>query len=359
MSAYWVSILTEACIFSIMALGVNLVWGMAGDLDLAFYGYVAVSVYLTLVLTIGKPVPPVTYILGNHLPYPLAVGIAIAVSCVLAAVVGAVALRNLRAIYFAITTLAAISVLYVVVQVYTPLFNGFNGVAGLFHPMASALNLSYTGYGYFFLGLCAVVLLIAAAVQSLLSASPFGRLLRSIRDDEDAAAAFGRRIYATKLKTYVFAAVFAGVGGGLFAAYLGAFNPSAWTPLEILTLYAGVLVGGRGNVLGVIVGTFVVYVVFTELTRYLPQGGNAAFGSALREVLIGALIIGFLKFRPQGLIPEPLGYDGRSWWSPRARWRARRTPSDTASDTGPAAAAEDPAPPAGDASPASSQSEAP
>lgn len=346
MSPYWVSILTEACIFSVMALGVNLVWGMAGDLDLAFYGYVAVSVYLTLVLTIGQPSPPVTYILGYHLPYPLAVLIATAAGCVLAAVVGAVALRNLRAIYFAITTLAAISVLYVIVQVYTPLFNGFNGVAGLFHPMASALNLSYTGYGYFFLGLCAVVLLIAAGVSALLSASPFGRLLRCIRDDEDAASAFGRRVYVTKLKAYVLASVFAGVGGGLFAAYLGAFNPSAWSPLEILTLYAGVLVGGRGNVLGVIAGTFLVYVGFTELTRYLPQaGGNVSLGSALREVLIGLLIIVFLKFRPQGLIPEPLGYDdGRRRWSPRARRRGRQARPD------------DPAP-AGAGSQAPSQSE--
>lgn len=323
MSAYWVSILTEACIFSVMALGVNLVWGMAGDFDLAFYGYVATSVYVTLVLTIGKAQPPVTYILGYHLPYPLAVLIAIVASVIFATAVGAVALRNLRAIYFAITTLAAISVLYVVVQVYTPLFNGFNGIAGLYEPMAGPLHLSYTSYSYFFLGLCAAVMVIAMVVMSLLSHSPFGRALRSIRDDENAAAAFGRNIYTTKLKAYALAAVFAGVGGGLFAAYLGSFNPSAWSPLEILTLYAGVLVGGRGNVRGVVLGTFVLYVGIIEMTRNLPQiGGNVAFAPALREVLIGLLIILFLKFRPQGLIPEPLGYTGtrprrslRAWWT--------------------------------------------
>lgn len=316
MSAYWVSILTESCIFGVMALGLNVVWGMAGDFDLAFYGYVAISVYMTLVLTIGHPTSPVEYIIGAHLPYPLAVLIATAVVVCVGALVGSVALRNLRAIYFAITTLGAISVVYVVIQVYTPLFNGFNGISGLFDPMGSTLGLDYNHYHYFLLALCAGTLLVVAIGMSMLSASPFGRALRSIRDDEDAAAAFGRNVYATKLKAYVLAAGIAGLAGGLFAAYLGAFNPSAWTPLEVLTLYAGVLVGGRGNVRGVVLGTFVVYVGFIELTRGLPDvGGNSAFAPALREVLIGGLIILFLKFRPQGLIPEPLNFDG-----PAPRW---------------------------------------
>jgi len=61
---YWTTILTEACIFAIMALGLNVVWGMSGDFDLGYYGYVALSAYLTIVLTVGKPLPPVKYILG-------------------------------------------------------------------------------------------------------------------------------------------------------------------------------------------------------------------------------------------------------------------------------------------------------
>lgn len=312
MSGFWISVLTESCIFSIMALGLNVVWGWAGDFDLAFYGYVALSVYMTLVFTIGKPLPPVQYIIGAHLPWPLAVLLGIVITAALAALIGSVALRNLRAIYFAITTLGAISVLYVIVQVYTPLFNGFNGIAGLFDPLGGPLHLGYTSYHYFLLGLCAVVLLIAAVVLSVLSTTPYGRALRSIRDDEDAASAFGRSVYAAKLKAYLLGAVLAGIGGGLFAAYLGAFNPSAWSPVEVLTLYAGVLVGGRGNVRGVILGTFVLYLGFIEMTRNLPEiPGNPAFAPALREVLVGALIILFLKFRPQGLVPEPLGYDGQ------------------------------------------------
>jgi ABC-type branched-subunit amino acid transport system permease subunit len=307
---YWVAILTEACIFAIMALGLNVVWGMSGDFDLGYYGYVALSTYLTIVLTVGQPLAPVKYILGYNLPYVVAVCIAVSITVLVATVVGMVALRGLRAIYFALTTLGAVSVLYVVVQTYTPLFNGFNGVAGLVDPMGNALGIDYNQYRYFLLGLCTAVLLVVAVLTSRLSRSPVGRLLRAVRDDEDAVAAFGRSVYKTKLKAYLLGAVLAAIAGGLFAAFLGAFNPSAWAPQEVLTLYAGVLVGGRGNIKGVIAGVLVVYIGFVELTRSLPEiAGHPEFAPALRQVLIGLLIILFLRFRPQGLIPERLSVD--------------------------------------------------
>jgi len=306
--SYWISILTEACIFSIMALGLNVIWGWAGDFDLALYGYVALGVYLTIVMTTGPPLSPTQYILGWNLPYVLAVLLAVVIVLPIAAIVGAVALRNLREIYFAITTLGVISVLYVIVQIYTPLFNGFNGIAGLVTPMAGPLHISYSNYAYFLLALCAVVLLIVVVVLQRLSSSPYGRAIRSIRDNEQAAAAFGRSVFRSKLTAYVLGAGLAALGGTLFAAYLGAFNPSAWAPQEILTLYAAVLVGGRGNVRGVVAGTFIVYIGFIELTRYLPNvGGNTEFGPSVRQILIGGLIVVMLKFRPQGIFPDRHG----------------------------------------------------
>ncbi len=306
--SYWISIVTEACIFSIMALGLNVIWGWAGDFDLALYGYVALGVYLTITMTTGPPVAPTEYILGWHLPYLLAALLAVLMVLPIAATVGAVALRNLREIYFAITTLGVISVLYVIVQIDTSLFNGFNGIAGLVTPMAGPLHISYGNYEYFLLGMCAVVLVIVVVVLQRLSSSPYGRAIRSIRDNEQAAAAFGRGVFRSKLTAYMLGAGLAALGGTLFAAYLGAFNPSAWAPQEILTLYAAVLVGGRGNVRGVVAGTFIVYIGFIELTRYLPNvGGNAEFGPSVRQILIGGLIVVMLKFRPQGIFPDRHG----------------------------------------------------
>lgn len=329
--SYWISICTEACIFAVMAQGLNVVWGWAGDFDLAMYGYVAIGVYLTIAMTAGPPLAPVEYILGWHLPYLLAVLLAILIVLPIAGIVGVIALRNLREIYFAITTLGMITVLYVVVQLDTPLFNGFNGIAGLVTPMAGPLGISYSNYEYFLLGFCAVVLLIVVLVLQRLSSSPYGRMLRSIRDDEHAAAAFGRAVFTAKLKAYLLGAGLAALGGGLFAAYLGAFNPSAWAPQEILTLYAGVLVGGRGNVRGVVVGTFVVYIGFIELTRSLPNiQSRPEFAPSMREVLIGALIVLMLKFRPEGLLPDRHGMPG--FWRARRDRRAPATAGAAADD---------------------------
>ena len=155
---YWVSVVTEAGIFAILALGLDVIWGWGGDFDLAFYGYLALGSYLTFVLTIGKPTPPVEYILGYHLPVVLAIALAMVVVVGLAAIIGAIALRNLRDIYFAVTTLGAVSALYLLVENYTPLFDGYNGVYGLINPGQTALNLTYNGYRIFFLVVVLVLL---------------------------------------------------------------------------------------------------------------------------------------------------------------------------------------------------------
>ena len=168
---YWVSIVTEAGIFAILALGLDVIWGWGGDFDLAFYGYLALGSYMTMVLTIGKPTPPVEYIIGWKLPYPLALLVAMVVVVAFAAVIGAVALRNLREIYFAITTLSAVTALYLLVENYTPLFDGYNGVYGLINPGQTALNLTYNGYRIGFLAVVLVVLALAYLLVRRLSAS--------------------------------------------------------------------------------------------------------------------------------------------------------------------------------------------
>ncbi len=319
---YWVSIVTEAGIFAILALGLDVIWGWGGDFDLAFYGYLALGSYMTMVLTIGKPVPPVQYIIGWRLPYPLALLLAVVVVVALAAVVGAVALRNLREIYFAVTTLSAVTALYLIVENYTPLFDGYNGVYGLINPGQTALNLTYNGYRVGFLAVVLVILALVYLLVQRLSVSPFGRMLRSVREDEHAAAAYGRGVFFAKYRAYLFGAALAGLAGGLFAVFISAFNPSAWTPQELLVIYAAILVGGRGNPRGVIVGVFLVYIGFIELTRFLPSpASRPEFGPAMRQILIGLLIILMLKFRPEGLIAERLSVDGArrlAWRLPRA-----------------------------------------
>jgi ABC-type branched-subunit amino acid transport system permease subunit len=302
---YLVSVLTEGSIFAIMALGLNVVWGWSGDFDLAYYGYVALGAYMTLVLTIGPPTPPATYILGLSLPFPVAVVLAVISAMLLALIVGAIALRHLRGIYFSIVTLGAVYVLYIFAGQFVPLFNGYNGVSGLFDPMGSILGLDFYSYPFFYLGLCIVVLVAVLIMVTRLSSSRFGLALRSLREDERAAAAFGRNIYMTKLKAYVLGAGIGGLGGALFAAYLTAFNPSAWSPVETIILYAAILVGGRGSTRGVVLGVAVMVMGLQEATRYLPEVANQpSFAPAFRLILTGIVLVLFIRFRPQGILPE-------------------------------------------------------
>ena len=328
MLQYWTAILTEAAIFAVLALGIDMIWGWAGDFDLSAYGYFALGVYMTIVLTVGKPKPPVTYILALHLPYLLAVLIAVVAVVAFASIIGAIALRSLRDVYFSITTFGAVWAIYYFVENFTPLFNGYNGVYGLFDPMGGGL--SYSTYHYFFLGFCLFVLLMVYLLVSRLSRSPFGRMVRAVRDDEKAAAVYGRNVFWTKYRTYLFGAALAGLSGGLFAAYIGAFNPLDWKPTEIFVLYAAILVGGRGNPKGVVLGSFIVYVGFVEMTRYIPSpAARPELGPALRQILIGVLIIAMLRFRPKGLIPERLGTDGtQPRWSLRSLFSRRSRSAD-------------------------------
>ena len=302
---YWVSVFTEAGIFAILALGLDMVWGWCGDFDLAFYGYLALGSYMTMVMTIGKPVSPTRYILGWHLPYPVAVVAADVAVVAVAAAVGAVALRNLRGIHFAVTTLGAVSALYLVIENYTPLFDGFNGLFGLINPGQTLFNLTYNGYRIVFGLIVLAILAVEYVIVQRASTSPFGRMLRAVRDDERAAAAYGRDVFSAKYRAYLAGAAIAGLAGGLFAVFISAFNPSAWTPQELLVIYAAILVGGRGNPRGVILGVFVVYIGFIELTRFLPApASRPEFAPAVRQILIGLLIILMLKFRPQGIFAE-------------------------------------------------------
>jgi ABC-type branched-subunit amino acid transport system ATPase component len=204
---------------------------------------------------------------------------------------------------------------------------------------------------------------IAFLVLQRLFNSPFGRAVRSVREDDTASLAFGRNVYLLKLKAYILGGCVAGLGGALVAAYITAFNPYGWTPQETFLIYAALFIGGQGNAIGAIIGTFFVEVGVQEVTRYVPQiGSNASSGDAIRLVLIGLLIVGILWWRPRGVLPERRNMDllpgearprrpGLQWPGFRVALAAAGRPAPR-SGTRPAAAAQQPpaaAPPPRDA----------
>jgi branched-chain amino acid transport system permease protein len=305
MTQYLIGLATTGVIFSVIALALNVRWGWAGEFDIALFAFVAIGAYVYSVVTLppSNLPPPGGYILGLHWPFIVGMIAAIVVSGLLSAVAGAVALRKLRDDYFGITTLAIALILALVIGQYTPLFDGYEGLYGMPQPLSNVLPFGPDGGNY--LLICIVALVLCYFVLERLARSPFGRTVRSVREDDTASAAFGRNVYLVKLKAYVLGGCVAGLGGALLAAYITAFNPYGWAPQETFLIYAALFIGGTGNSLGVIIGAFFVEVGVQEVTRYIPQiGTNASSGDAIRLIVIGLLIVTVLWWRPQGILPE-------------------------------------------------------
>jgi branched-chain amino acid transport system permease protein len=150
-----------------------------------------------------------------------------------------------------------------------------------------------------------VVMLILWWVAHRIYNSPFGRTLRSIREDIDVSEAFGKNTFRYRMIAMVIGCFYAGIAGGLLIGYITAFNPSGWTAGETFVIWAALLIGGRGNNWGAILGALLVPVAFQEATRFLPQDFlSADLIAAFRNIIVGVLLILVLWFRPQGIIPE-------------------------------------------------------
>ncbi len=310
---YLTGLLTLTLINAIIVLGLNVRWGWAGEFDLSYYSFVAIGAYITAVL-VGPPSggsnplveAPSGWILGLHWPFIPSVIVSVIATGAISAVLGAVALRKLRGDYFAITTVAFTLIVTAVFSQDFQLFNGFLGVFNIPQPFYDLLGQPDIGvYNWIFNGLCLFFLIVVYFAQEFLLKSPFGLTLKAIREDEQAAAAFGRDVYLGKLKAFVIGGMIAALGGSLYAVYLSAWNPSTWSAVEGFLLFAGIFLGGQGNARGVIIGIFVVGILIPEGTRWLPEFHDKPdLYPALRNIVSGALILIVLRWRPQGLLPE-------------------------------------------------------
>lgn len=307
MIGYLVSALSLGAITAILVMGLNVRWGWSGDLDLAYYAFVALGAYTGSVLQL----PPyhtqtAGWILGLRLPFIVGLLGGTLVGAGASALVGAVALRKLRGEYLAITTVAFTFIAAAVLSQDKTLFNGFNGVYGLQMPFARNPALSPELDSVLVLVMLCVFVLFVYVVLEALFRSPFGRTLRIIREDQVAAAAFGRNVYRAKLKAYVIGGACAGLGGALLAQWVGAFNPYAWSNTETFLLYTAIFIGGQGNLRGILIGTLLGLVIIPQAALFLPTiPGHSDLWPAMKSGLGGVLILLALRYRPQGILPEP------------------------------------------------------
>jgi branched-chain amino acid transport system permease protein len=302
---YIISFLTIGVLGAILCLGLNVRWGWSGDFDLAYYAMVAVGAYMGGVTVLPKSqlTGGAAWILGLNQSFLVGCLVAMASAAFVSLLLGAVALRRLRGDYLGITTVAFSLIITAVFTQQLNLFNGFNGLSNILAPFSDQFDAF--SYPLVFLIILVVALAIVYTVLELLYRSPWGLALRAVREDEIAAAAFGRNIYVTKLTAYVLGGAIAGLGGFLFANYLTSWNPASWNTIEVFILYSAIFLGGSANQRGVLLGVVVVLIMVPEGTRYLPNvPGHPDLFPAIRGLVSGLLILIVLRFRPQGLLPE-------------------------------------------------------
>jgi branched-chain amino acid transport system permease protein len=296
--------LVFASLYAIISLGLNLQWGYTGLFNVGVAGFVAIGAYTSALLT----TPPVQGgIAGFGLPIPLGMLGAALLSGAVGALVGTLALR-LRQDYLAITTFGIAVIIQLFANNATPLTGGPFGVQFIPRPMQSWLG---TGLPWTLAYLAMVLCLLGIVYLALekLVHSPWGRVLRSIREDEDAAASLGKASFSFRLQSFVIGSMLMGLGGALYAHFVGFIAPDDFLPILTFQLWAMLIVGGSGNNRGAILGAYVVWGFWAlaggVMRSWIPQSDQAR-GAALQVALIGVLIALMLVLRPRGLMGEKL-----------------------------------------------------
>jgi branched-chain amino acid transport system permease protein len=287
--------------------GLDLQFGLTGINNFAYVVFQAAGGYTVALLAL-KPASAYgsfeTYLGGFNLPFPLPlIGAAVA-GGLLAVPVGFVALQRLRADYQAMAMLVLSLIATGLAEAQTGLVNGPAGLALVPQPFAGAFPVSPLGYHWVFLGLTAVCCALAWWVARGISRSPYGRLLRAVRESESAVSALGRNPYALRMTVLIAGGALAGLSGGLLVEYVTAWGPSSWLYPETFLFLTALIVGGKGNLAGGALGALVVPIGIVELTRRLPAFGYPGMIDSLDWVAIGACLLVFLWFRPNGLISE-------------------------------------------------------
>ncbi len=282
-------------IYAIMTLGLNVQWGMTGQFNIGIAGFFAVGAYTTAILTTG---PADGWLGGFNLPFLVGLAGAVLVCLPVAWVVGRIT-ANLRTDYLAIATIGIAEIIRLLVLNEGWLTHGTRGIPGIAKPLGMG-TLNYT------LVILAFVALIYVMVE-VAQRSPWGRVLRAIRDSEPATAAAGKDIARFRLQAFVVGSCIMALGGGLYAHFVGFISPEAFRPLYgTFLVWVMLIAGGSGNNLGALLGALVVWIIWssTELLAGLVPVALIGSESAFRIFLIGVLLQIILVTRPQGMLPE-------------------------------------------------------
>ncbi len=305
---YITNLLVYAGVDAIACLGLSAQFGVGGVTNFGFIIFQAAGAYVAGVLSLPSSSSNggfQHYVLGWNLPFPLPwIGAAI-VGGLLAIPFASIVGRRLRGDFAAVGLLVTAVMFNLLVNNYVPLFNGAAGLSLVPSPLQSHFNPQSASYQWGYGVLAILLALVTYWFVQRITGAPFGRTLRAMRDNDLVADSLGKNLRSLRTSSLIIGGAIAGLSGGVLVGFINLWDPQAWGYAETVVLFAAVIIGGLGNHRGAMLGALLVPVAFEEATRYIPPvSGNPNLIPALQWVVIGLLILLFLWFRPQGILPE-------------------------------------------------------
>ncbi len=295
---YGAFFLSTALIYALITLGLNLQWGLTGLFNVGIAGFVAIGAYASAILT----TPDAPDRIGGF-GWPIFLGwlAAALITAVAAGFTGYATLR-LKADYLAITTFGVAVVVQLVALNAQGLTGGPFGVAFIPRPFGN-LQAEPVLFNFANLGVIAAVTLAVYLALERLARSPWGRVLRALREDERAAIALGKSAQSYRIQAFAVGGAVMGLAGAVQAHFIGFIAPDTYLPTLTFQVWAMLMVGGSGSNRGAILGSIVVWAIWVgsgTLTAAMVPGDWQARASSLRIVSIGVMLCLILLWRPQG-----------------------------------------------------------
>jgi len=299
---YLLHLFIMICIFTVLSMSMNLTIGYAGMLNLAHVAFYAIGAYTSALLMINVGVPFWIALVSGGLAAAF-FGFLLSFPTI-----------KMKGDYLVIGTLGFSIIVEAVLKNWTSLTRGPLGLSGIPKPVFFGEKLN-TLPEYTLLALGVVIL--TYFVLKIIVSSPFGRVLRAVRDDEIATRTLGRDTFWVKAKALTLAAFFAGVAGSLYAHYITFIDPTSFTIMETVLILSMVLIGGTGSLWGSIAGAALLLLLPEPLRFFhLPS----AILGGLRQAMYALLLILVIMRRPQGLIGEDTLHD--AWHTIKRKVRA-------------------------------------
>ena len=305
-TGFWIGVLVLAGIYAMVALGLQLNVGFTGIVNFGAAGFMAVGAYAMAIIT-----------LETGVSFWLSLPLSLLITMGFGLLIGLPAIR-LRADYLAIVTIAAAEVVRLIAQNARDLTNGNEGLTCSEEDFSKCydsewIDVSDTIEGWLvdigwsdpetlaplFLVVWAAVILVTLGLVFIQN-TPWGRVIRAVREDEDAARALGKNAFSYKLQSLAISAAIGAIAGWFLAMYLATIHPFDYEPLVTFFAFGVLVLGGLASYWGVLVGA-VIFWALLEGTRYIELGVEEVQLAAIRFAIAGLVLILVMVFRPQGI----------------------------------------------------------